>query len=997
MTDRGASIRRSISILFFLFQGLQTALSDGNTQFVATSWGLREGLPQSSVNHIIQSKDGYLWLATFGGLVRFNGETFTTFSRTTAKGIRSDRVLNLYEDHAGNIWCSTEAGFSRFSNGVFTTFTIVDDTHSYSPLFIAEDSRNALWISAHAKPYRFNGSAFVPVTVLHDPALAKRAVEDPSGIWLAHEREVLRTLGDSIVQVADLSTSIATNIQNVVEHPRGSGVLWFATSGDGVFRLKNGALRNFTVADGLPSIFMQRLYVDRNGNLFATGFLGISRLQEERFIPVRTVAGDFDEEFNAITQDNEGSYWIGSPSKGLRRLRLSPVRMIGPADGLKEGKMLSLMRKKDGTFLFGTNCGGVYEWDGVRAKHSALNARLVNLCVWSLFEDSREQLWVGSRILTRFDQSRRERVIFDSAKGFYGIDVFAITEDSKKNIWIGCLNGLFFYDGRTFRQYSRQNGLTGVDVRSLYEDRNGTMWIGTTNGLFTMNGWTLSAVPLRLQHGPDTVALSSYIRAIYQDRDGAMWFGTYGGGLLRLKDGRMSAITTANGLFDDIVSHLWEDENGYFWSGSNRGVSRFHRNDLNAVADGNSSTLRQTVFGTSDGMWSPETNGGFQPSIAVDGQGHILFPTVDGVAMFDTKDVTPNTVVPPVHIENVIVDGRPVDVSSEIVLPYDSADIEIHYSSLSFIDRAKIKYRYSFTEGDGPWVNAGSRSKAYFTNIQPGTWTFRVVGSNNDGVWNEQGTSIRITVTPPWWMTWWFRSLIGLFFLVSGPSVYYLRVTQLEKEKKAQLQFAEQLIESQEQERRRIAADLHDGLGQQILIIKNRVEMALNSVHDPAATAEQLREIAESARSSINDVRTISHGLRPVHLEQFGLRETLLHLVEQVQQSSPIEWVSHVDEIDGFLLREQEINFYRIIQEGINNILKHSGARQASVMIRLADGGMTASLWDNGKGFETEAVMSGLGLIGLRERAKIMHGTCEIRSTPGEGTTVFINIPKRTT
>ncbi len=966
-------------------------------KYVSTDWGLKEGLPQSSVNNIIQSRDGYIWLATFGGLVRFNGVSFTTFNRSNTKGLRSDRMLTLYEDKSGAIWCSTEDGFSKFYNGSFKTYQIVDSIFSYAPLMIAEDARGTLWITANAKVYRFDHDSFVLVPVQSDSALARSAIQNPNGIWLAHNSKLVRTIGDSIVLVKDFSHVVQHNFEYVIEDPKVSGQVWIATSGSGVLRydVHTGHMRQYMQAQGLPSQYLKRLYIDRSNNLMTIGFNGISIFNGERFVPLRTVHGSYDREYNEVAQDVEGNYWVGSPSRGLRRMRSAVITTIGAEDGLLEGKMLSLVRLQNGTFLFGTNCGGIYEYKNKKAVFSSINSSLINLCVWSIFEDSKKQLWIGSRMLMRFDSLRGKGVVLDSAQGFNGLDIFSITEDSKGNVWIGCLNGLYIFDGRRFRQYTKANGLVQNDVRSLYEDRNGTMWIGTSNGLHNYANGKLSFVPITLNGDTASQPLSLYVRSIYEDRDGIHWFGTYGGGILRLKDGKFSAITTQNGLADNIVSHIYECEQGYFWMGSNRGIVRVKKADLNAVADGKMNELHSYMYDTEDGLISPETNGGFQPSIATDEEGNIYFPTVAGVAVVAAPKVQENKVVPQVTIEKVLHRNSNLGKLSEITLTYDSADVEIHYASLSYVDPTKIHYRFMIDGVDAHWNDVGDRTTAYYTNIPPGEWTFRVIASNNDGVWNETGDSMKITVTPPFWRTWWFYSLVGLFFIIMGPSAYYLRVTQLKKEKDQQQMFAERLIDSQEQERRRIAAELHDGLGQQILIIKNRAELALQTVTDPEKTIEQLREISGNAVRSMNDVRTISHDLRPVYLEQFGLHDTLENLCEQIKKTSSIACSFYIDQIDGIIPKDKEINFYRIVQEGINNILKHSQATEATFMVRKSDTELTVSLWDNGKGFDMhhESFSTGLGLQGIQERAKTLGGVCNIKSHPGEGTTVTVIIP----
>ncbi|MBI5464370.1 MAG: hypothetical protein HY966_05390, partial [Ignavibacteriales bacterium] len=767
---------------------------------------------------------------------------------------------------------------------------------------------------------------------------------------------------------------------------------WIATTVDGIIRFDFNDTTYFTMKNGLPGSLVRSFYVDRNGDLWASVFNGLCRWDGKRFIPVRTIDGKLDKEFGPLTQDREGNFWVGSTASGLFRMSSSVISTIGPELGLAEGKMLSLTRRRDGSMIFGTNCGGVYEWRNGRAFYSEMNKHLINLCVWSVLEDSKRRVWTGSRQLTRFDDVRKKGIVFDSSNGFRGSDIFALFEDSQGILWIGCLNGLFRYNGERFTHFTIQDGLPSNDVRTITETPDGTLWIGTVDGVAVIRNGRFS--PIELVSAADSNLLRSrYVRAIHRDSAGAMWFGTYGGGLIRHRDGIRSVITNKEGLYDNIVSHIIDDGQGNFWFGCNRGIYSVRQNELNAVADGKLGAVQSYALGMQDGMVSAETNGGFQPSVVRDDSGNIYFPTVNGVAVVATGAVRHNSFVPPVVIEQVTVEGKPVPVNAPIVLPHDSTLLTVHYAALSFSDPTKVRYRFKLEGFDKAWTDAGLRRTAYYPNIPPGEWTFRVIASNNDGVWNTVGASIPVTVLPPFWMTWWFRTLIVLFFLISGPMVYYIRVSALEKEKRAQIRFSEQLIESQEQERRRIAADLHDGLGQQILIIKNRVELAMKNVHDVNTTAEQLNEIAESARASINDVRTISHGLRPIHLEQFGLRETLLNLCEQVRDTSSIECVYHIDEIDGLFSADKEINFFRIIQEGINNFLKHSGAAQASIMIRRMETAVTASLWDNGKGFEMTALKEGLGMTGIRERTKILGGTSEVKSSPGEGTTVLITIP----
>ena len=965
---------------------------NGSPQYVVSHWGMSDGLPQSSVNDIVQTKDGYLWLATFGGLVRFDGVSFTTFDRSNTKGMQSDRLLALFEDRQGALWCSTENGLIRFQNDSSTSYTISDNSQNFSPLMIAEDSREVLWMSVNGKPYRYSNGTIKQIAVVKDSAMARQALKAKGSVWLAHQKVVLRTLGDTVVQILDLHSLLKSNIKTIVEYPAGSGTCFIGTSGDGILRYKNGTVTPFTEKDGLPSNYIWKFYIDRENTLWVNSYNGQCQWNGNGFTPFKAIPSTKDIQYNCVFEDTEGDYWIGTPANGLFKLQSAIISTIGVRQGIWNEKMLSLTKLNNGTMLFGTNCGGVYEWNHGKATYSSVNAFLPNLCVWSIFQDSKRNIWMGSAGLYRCRDLRTKGVSFNSSNGFEGTDVHAISEDSRGNIWIGCWNGVFVYNGKSFHRYSTDDGLCSNDARVFFEDPSGTMWIGTTGGVNTIHKGTVTTVELLDSNGD---SIHPYIRAIHRENDGTMWFGSYGNGLIRLKNGTVTFVTTAQGLFDNIVSHIVEDPEGNFWMGCNRGIFRVSRKELNDVCDGRSDRIHSFSFGTAEGMQSAETNGGFQPNVIFDSPGTIYFPTVSGVAVVNIDRIRHNSIPPPVRIEKVSLENVEIPLTDPLMLEYDSTYLEIHYAALSYKDPTKIYFKYRLEGLQNAWIDAGRARSVVYSKIPPGEYTFRVIASNNEGVWNTNGASIRISVSPPYWLTWWFRGTVILFILFVGPSVYFYRVTQLKKEKMIEELFTRRLIDSQEQERRRIAAELHDGLGQQILVIKNRAEIALQHVEDAAKTAEQLREIVQSSITSIADVRSISHGLRPAHLEQFGLTETITALGDQLQKTSDIEWMYHADDIDGMIPKEREINFYRVLQEGANNILKHSSARQASMMVRRSADTIDAMLWDDGKGFDVMegARSGGMGLSGMQERIKTLGGSIEIASNTTGGTVIKISIP----
>jgi signal transduction histidine kinase/ligand-binding sensor domain-containing protein len=968
--------------------------SEPRDSYVINRWGMEHGLPQSSVNDFIQTRDGYIWLATFGGLVRFDGVQFTTFDRSNTQGLSSDRILRLYEDPDGSIWIGTEMGFLRWQSGSFETFFFEIDSQYFSPRIAKFDNHNALWVVVDESIRRFNGLEFDEIIPERHENLAIAALADSAGTWLATNTEIFKTTGTDAIFIADASHLITSEIVEILEFPKNSGIVFIASSRNGILRYENGNFQQFTQDHGLPSLWTHSMIIDNSGRMWVASFNGISYWNGSRFTSFDALDAVEPGLVTRLMNDNEGNYWAGTAGNGLFRFRPSIITNIDQTRGLSYELMLSLTNLNDGTALFATNCGGVFHWDGARATPAPVNDYLPNLCIWSVLQDSEGWIWMGSRGLYKTRSINEPGFFYDASNGFDCGEVFAMEEDSSGNLWIGCLDGLFKYQNDTFHKFTSNEGLSYNDVRSIFEDNAGNLWIGTSIGLNKMVDGVITPISL---FGNLSIP-EPYIRAVYQDTDGTMWFGSYGHGIFRIKNGAVSQITRASGLFDNVVSHLVEDAAGNFWMGSNRGISRVRKNDLNAYSDGRLARVQSYSYGTADGMKSAETNGGFQPSVISDNRGNLYFPTVAGVAVVAVNDVTYNEVPPPVFLESLFSGATEVPMQDVITLGHDNAYLQINYTALSFRDPEKIQFRYMMEGLDNTWFDVGSSRSALYTQIPPGQYTFRVLASNNDGVWNTDGTSLSIVVTPPFWGQTWFRMLVLLGIYGSVVGFFYLRVNRLQKVNETKRRFSQQLIESQELERKRIAAELHDGLGQQILVIKNRVELARLQIDNKEALQKQLDEIADSASDSIRDVRNISHALRPVHLEKFGITEALTSLCDELQQTTGIEWSYLVDNIDGLIPSGQEINIYRVIQEATSNIQHHSSANNASVMISRKQKSIQAVIWDDGIGIDKDDVaakkgtLAGFGLQGMFERIESLGGHLTMESTPGNGTVIKFEI-----
>ena len=442
---------------------------------------------------------------------------------------------------------------------------------------------------------------------------------------------------------------------------------------------------------------------------------------------------------------------------------------------------------------------------------------------------------------------------------------------------------------------------------------------------------------------------------------------------------------------------------------SNHGIYRVSKKELDEFADGKRTSVTSVAYGKSDGMLNVECNGGRWPAGIKTRNGKLWFPTQDGVAVIDPDAVPVNPQPPPVMIESFLLDRAPVALDGEVRIQPNQENFEIQYTALSYISSEDLRFKYKLEGLDREWVDAGTRRTAYYSHVRPGSYTFKVIAANRDGVWNMQGASIRLNVLPRFYQTWWFPTLIALSIFSLGFAAYRRRVNRLERAHKTQEEFSHKLLQSQENERQRIAAELHDSLGQSLLIIKNRVALAQRDIDEKETVEEQLGELSHSATSAIEECREIAYNLRPFQLDRFGLSKTLSGIFMRIGEVTDIHATTEIDTIDDLLTDEAQVNVYRIVQECANNIIKHSQATEAMLIVKRNGREITLLVQDNGRGFVKEPAAragissvplaaggsqtkrSGFGLIGIAERVKMLHGNCEIESD--QGTSIRIRIP----
>jgi ligand-binding sensor domain-containing protein/signal transduction histidine kinase len=965
------------------------AMSSAPSHF--DTWSTDNGLPQNSINSILQTRDGFLWLTTNDGLVRYDGVHFTVFNAGNRTDLKSSRFWQLYEDQSGNLWTITEDNYLyRYAEGRFIAYTTEDGLPQNRVLRLRDDADGSLMIETAAGYVWWRDGKFSAQDPL--PGRPFPGVGHPcrKGVsWHLDQTGLHRVENGRLTADVPISEPARSQIKYVYEDRQGE--LWISVAKGILMRCKDGRVTTYGQKDGLPESRINYILEDRKGNLWlGLANVGLICFRDGRFTRYTTADGLVGNQILSIYEDREGILWIGTAS-GLSRLRDNLITSYASENGLAANNVYPICQDSQGNIWIGSWNGLTRYKDGIFTPVSE-QFGASDMLVTALLEDREGSLWIGSYGggVQRYKDGKL--TVYQMAQGLPGNIVRAIYQDHWGVMWFGTQNGLAKYQDGRFSVYTTRDGLPGNAVNVIVEDHLGNLWLGTQSGLCRYRDGQFEAFAQAASVAGHTV------RAIYEDREGVLWIGTYDNGLVRLKDERFTTYTMKEGLFNNGVFQILEDGRENFWISCNLGIYRVSRKELTEYAEGRVKTIISIPYGKRDGMLNSECNGGGQPAGIRSQDGKLWFPTQGGVAVVDPEAVPISTQPPPVIIEEFLRNNQPVAFGGTVEIPSDIENFEIHYTGLSFIMSERLKFRYRLEGLDTDWVEAGTRRVAYYSHVAPGAYTFRVIAANRDGVWNLEGASVQIRITPPFWKTWWFYSLglatlAGLIWLG-----YTLRIAQLERARRAQEAFSQQLISSQEAERQRIAAELHDSLGQHLLIIKNSALLGLHMLQPQDRGKEQLDDISTTAAQAIEEVREISYNLRPYQLDDLGLTKAIEFIIAKVAAASEIQFASQLDPIDKLFSPEAEINIYRIIQESLNNIIKHSGASQAKLVIARQAHKVDILIQDNGRGFSPEKAArakgngGGFGLKGISERARMLEASYVIDSANGQGTRITLSL-----
>ncbi len=968
-------------------------------QYRFDHWTADNGLPQNSVRDIVQTHDGYLWLTTFDGLVRFDGVRFTVFNKSNSPGIASNRFLILYEDSQGDLWAALETGgLVQRHQGRFKTYGAESGLPETVISSLGDDGQGNLLLLSGTRAFRWQAGRFHPANDLRLPQMAKKET-DGTQVSTQHLPYWSDGVSQSVCFVdGQLHTWANTDVPpsidfHAMQDEPNSG--WIVTS-KGLTRWEQGRAKQVQHEYiESPVLELRLIFGHSRAPLVCTrdktNRLWLIELQT---MQAELLSAQMPEGFllSSSYVDREGNYWFGTQNNGLYRARKQIVTPYTSEQGLSFDEVYPVLESRDGTQWFG-GTGLAAVRNGTVTNYAQLPTNNVS----SLLEDRSGRLWINGR--WRFEAGQFVRGWSNEIVPDVLNSAWTMYEDNDGTFWVGTMQGVVRIQNNAATHFTAKDGLAGDDTKVIVGDGDGGVWLGSYGGLTHYKGGAFRAWTEREGLPSNTV------RALKQDADGTLWIGTYDGGLGRFKAGQFTRYTAQEGLFDNGVFQILEDDYGWFWMSCNRGIYRVRKQELTDFAEGKLSRLTSVAYGKSDGMPSAECNGGRWPAGGKARDGKLWFPTMHGLVVIDPANLQSSSQPPPVLIEEVRLDNQAVAVellNSALIAPYSAVSIgsqqsnfEIQYTALSFINSENLRFKYKLEGLDRDWVEAGTRRTAYFSHIPPGEYTFRVIAANRDGVWNTRGPALRIVVVPPIYRTWWFMTLVVLTLSGLFLGAFRYRVAQLQAQQAVQQAFSQQLIESQEAERKRIAGELHDSLGQNLIVIKNWATLGRAFTEPDAPVREQLDEISTTALQSLNDVRSIIHNLRPYQLDTIGLSNTLRFMVEQVSAASGLQFQSEIAALDNRFAPEAEVIIFRIVQECVNNIIKHAQATEAKLLCKIADDNLQMTISDNGRGLaHSQAPQStGLGLTGLSERVRILGGTHKMQSAAGQGTTHFFTIP----
>jgi len=959
------------------------------SQYGHSSWKIRDGFSKGPVRSITQTPDGYLWLATEFGLLRFDGVRAVAWQPPGDQPLPSSDIVRVLASRDGALWIGTSKGLARWKNGRLTQYAeltgrfvmaILEDSEGtvwasgtavpsgilcaireqnvtctgdtgifgFAVLALYEDRSRNLWVGSSGGLWRWRPAPPSFFRLPGSPDSVQAFDEDRDGQLLVPSRSGVRRFVngrlDSYRATGPGQQAVITRLLRDRD-----GALWAGTRSEGILHIAGGRTDVFSEGDGLSGGNVEALFEDREGNVWVATTDGLDRF---RGLAASTISRKQGlSAANAVRASSDGSVWM-STSEGIEQRTNDHVRKIR-VRGLRDAAVGNFVVDDGGRTWVATTLGiGYLEQDTFVATDTSARA------VRSMVKDEEGIVWVTDqyRGLLRQPPSGRAEWTTWAALGHKDFATALTVDRRRGGLWLGFWDGgiAYFEDGGIREAFTTRDGLGGGRIAAFRFGPDASLWVATQSGLST------------------------------------------------LRNGQFSTITSENGLPCDAVHSIIDDDLGSVWLNTACGLVRAAAADIDAWVADRRRRIKVEVFDSSDGVRSNASPAGYEPFVAKAGDGRLWFVRESGVDIVDPSRLPFNSLPPPVHVEQVIADRRPYDAGAvaggQMLLPALTRDLQIDYTALSLVAPEKMRFRYLLEGYDAEWHDVGTRRQAFYNDLPPRRYRFRVLASNNSGVWNETGAALELSIAPAYYQTIWFRVAVVATMLLVLAALYRLRVVYLARRFNLRM-------EERVNERTRIARDLHDTLLQSFQGALLKFHAITYEVADRPQTKQKLEGVIDQAMQAISEGRDAVQGLRSSTLAGNDLARALGALGEELARDhsgdSPPACSVQVEGAPRDLAPLVHDDVYRIGAEALRNAFRHAEAQRIEIEIRYGQRVFRLRVRDDGKGMDPTVLAEGgrdghFGLAGMHERASLIKGKLAIWSERDSGTEAELVVPAST-